>query len=116
MDVQSADARVNQLILNGEALAAFDEFYADDVVMQENSDPPFVGKAVNRARELEFFGSIEAFHGATLVAGAVNGATAFSQWSWDLTLKGVGRIAMNQVAVRTWKDGKVANERFYYSK
>lgn len=116
MNVHAIDTRINELILSGKAIDAFDEFYADDVVMQENSDAPFVGKALNRKRELEFFGSIEEFFGATLLASAVNGDTTFSQWSWDLSLKGMGRIEMNQVAVRTFKDGKVAHERFYYSK
>lgn len=116
MNVHAIDTRINELILSGKALDAFDEFYADDVVMQENSDAPFVGKVLNRQREFEFFGSIEEFFGATLLASAVNGDTTFSQWSWDLSLKGIGRIEMNQVAVRTFKGGKVAHERFYYSK
>ncbi|PKN58924.1 MAG: polyketide cyclase [Deltaproteobacteria bacterium HGW-Deltaproteobacteria-14] len=116
MNVQTIDTRVNELILSGKAIEAFDEFYADDVVMQENSEAPFVGKALNRKRELEFFGSIEEFFGATLVASAVNGDTSLSQWSWDLSFVGVGRVEMNQVAVRTWKDGKIVHERFFYAK
>jgi len=116
MSIQAADARVNEMILSGQALEAFDEFYADDVVMQENSDPVCEGKAANRQRELDFFGSIETFHGAELLASAVDGDVAFSQWSWDLTFKGGFHVIMNQVAVRTWKDGKVASERFYYAK
>jgi hypothetical protein len=32
----------------------------------------------------------------------------------DVTLKGVGRITMVQVAVRRWKDGKIVHERFYH--
>jgi hypothetical protein len=31
-----------------------------------------------------------------------------------VTLKGVGRIQMSQVAVRRWKNGKVVHERFYH--
>jgi hypothetical protein len=32
----------------------------------------------------------------------------------DVTLKGAGRIKMNQVAVRRWKNGKIVHERFYH--
>jgi len=32
----------------------------------------------------------------------------------DVTLKGVGRIHMLQVAVRRWKGGKIVHERFYH--
>ncbi|MCB9737349.1 MAG: nuclear transport factor 2 family protein [Deltaproteobacteria bacterium] len=114
MSTNQHDAKVNEMILSGQAMAAFEEFYADGVVMQENDDEPCVGKDANRKREEQFFGSVEAFHGAELQASAVSGDTAFSQWSWDLTFKGAGRVQMNQVAVRTWKDGKVVKERFYY--
>lgn len=48
--------------------------------MQENSDPPFEGKAVNRKGEEEFFGSIGEFHGAKLLASATAGDTSFGLW------------------------------------
>jgi hypothetical protein len=32
----------------------------------------------------------------------------------DVSFKGGNRVQMRQVAVRTWKDGKVVHERFYY--
>lgn len=116
MDVAKLDARLNQLINEGKALDGFEEFYADDVVMQENSDDPFVGKELNRKREHEFFGSIESFNSGEMLASAVNGDTSFAQWSWDVTFKGGHRVVLNQVSVRTWKDGKVVFERFYYNK
>jgi ketosteroid isomerase-like protein len=115
-DAAALDQKLNQAILAGNALAAFDEFYADDVVMQENNEAPRHGKAVSREFEVAFFSSIETFHGATCDASAVNGDTSFSQWTWDLTFKGGPRIQMQQVAVRQWKAGKVAHERFFYSK
>ena len=116
MNIPELDQKLNSAILNGQALAAFDELYDDAVVMQENSDAPFVGKALNREREIAFFASVAEFHGAQLVASAVNGDVSFSEWDWDLTLKNGPRIRMNQVAVRQWKGGKVVRERFYYNK
>ncbi|HFE46303.1 MAG TPA: nuclear transport factor 2 family protein, partial [Nannocystis exedens] len=38
-DIAAQEAELNQLILDGQALTAFETFYAEDVVMQENSDP-----------------------------------------------------------------------------
>jgi len=117
MDVKALDDKVNQAVLTGGALDAFEEFYADDVVMQENSDPPFVGKDVNRKREQEFFASVEEFHGGTLAASAVgDDGVTFGEWEYDITFKGMGRVKMNQVAVRRWKGGKIVSERFYYNK
>ena len=95
---------------------AFEKYYADDVVMQENSEEPRVGKAANRKAEEEFMSSVEAFNGASVKASAVNGDVTFSEWEMDITFKGGKRVTMSQVAVRHWKNGKIAHERFFYNK
>ena len=64
MDVKALDEKLNQAILNGKALEAFDELDAADVVMQENSDKPFEGKEFNRKREVEFFNRHKFRHSA----------------------------------------------------
>jgi ketosteroid isomerase-like protein len=110
------DRELNKQILKGDILGAFDRYYADDVVMQENSAEPTRGKAENRKREEAFVASIEQFHGAKLLSSAVEGDISFSEWELDATYKGAGRFVLAQAAVRRWKDGKVLNERFYYSK
>ncbi len=73
---------------------------ARQVVMQEPTDPPRVGKAANRKAEQDFYGNIEHFHGAKLVSSAVGA--------------GVTRITLEEVARRQWKNGKIVHERFYY--
>lgn len=116
MNTQELDTALNQQVLAGDLMGAFEKFYADDIVMQENSTEPFVGKDVNRKRELEFVNSVEQFHGAKVLASASNGDTSFSEWEMDVTFKGGGRVKLAQTAVRKWKDGQVAQERFYYHK
>ena len=113
-DVAARDNELNQMILSGRALEAFEKFYADDVEMQENSSASTKGKDVNREREKQFFASVEDFHGAELVGSAVSGDTSYSEWMWDITLRDVGRVRMEQVATRRWRDGQVVRERFYY--
>jgi ketosteroid isomerase-like protein len=114
--VAELDEALNTAILTGKALEAFEEYYADDVVMQENSDEPRVGKDANRTAEIEFFSSLAAFHDGKLLSSAVNGDITFGEWFMDITFKNGFRAQMSQVAVRRWKDGKIAHERFYYKK
>ena len=114
--VATLDRELNQTILAGHILDAFDRFYAHDCEMQENTEPPIVGKEANRKREEEFVNSIETFHGAELAASAVQGDVSFSEWTMDVTFKGGPRVNLAQVAVRHWKNGEVAKERFYYNK
>jgi len=116
MNISELDQALNQQVLAGDIMGAFDKYYAEDVVMQENSTEPFVGKAVNRDRELQFVNSIAEFHGASVLSSAAAGDTSFSEWEMDVTFKGGHRVKLAQVAVRTWKDGLVSRERFYYNK
>lgn len=114
--VEQLDKQLNDDVLSGKAMEAFEKYYADDVVMRENNEEPRRGKDVNRKAEEEFFASVEAFHGAKVKASAVNGDVSFSQWEMDISFKGGKRVTMEQVAVRHWKNGKVAHERFFYDK
>lgn len=114
-DSATLDRELNEMVLGGQAMEAFEKFYADDVVMQENSNEPVVGKDANRKREEEFFGSLEEFHGAGVVGSAASGDRSYSEWWMDVTFKGGQRVKMEQVAVRVWKDGQVVSERFYYN-
>jgi len=115
-NVQQLDKQLNDDVLSGKAMEAFEKYYADDVVMQENSDEPRKGKAANWKAEEEFFASVEAFNGGSVKASAANGDVTFSEWEYDLTFKGGTRVKMNQVAVRHWRNGKIVSERFYYDK
>lgn len=113
-NIAELDKKLNDAILAGKAMEAFEELYDDNVVMQENADPEFRGKDFNRKREQDFFQSVEAWHNARMVSSAVHGDVSFSEWEMDISIKGVGRVQMAQVAVRRWKDGKIVHERFYH--
>lgn len=113
-NVADLDRKLNDQILAGQILEAFETFYADDVVMQENKKDPRHGKDENREYEKQFVGSVKEFHGAGVTASAVSGDVSFTEWWMDITFQDGNRARLEQVAVRTWRDGKVARERFYY--
>jgi hypothetical protein len=115
-DVKTLDEKLNQQIQSGAILEAFERFYADEVVMQENSDAPKVGKDACRQSERAVLDAVEQFHGVKLLGNAVNGDTSYSEWEFDATYKGAGRVKLTQVAARRWKDGLIVHERFYYQK
>lgn len=103
------------MILQGDVLEAFDEFYTEDVVKEEDGEKR-VGKEANREYDEQFVDSLEAFHSAEVNARAVDeeNSVTLSEWSLDMTLDGVGRVEQNQVAVRTWNDdGQITHEKFY---
>lgn len=113
-ELAEIDRQLNQMILAGELLPAFERFYAEDAVMQENLDPPTVGKEANRARELQFIANAEQVHEVSLLGSVVGDDLSYSEWIFDITFKGGFRVRTTQVAARRWRDGLVIHERFYY--
>lgn len=114
-DIATLDNELNQQVLSGDIMGAFERFYADDCVMVEPGVEPHVGKETNRQREQQFVDSVAEFHGAKVTASAVSGDVAFSEWEMDVTFQDGNRVLLEQVAVRRWKDGQVVHERFYYN-
>ena len=113
-DINTLDQKLNDAILAGDIMGAFETYYADQIVMQENSHEPTVGKDANRDREQQFVDSIAEFHGAGVLASSVTGETSFSEWWMDVTFQDGTRKKLEQAVVRRWQDGQVVNERFYY--
>jgi ketosteroid isomerase-like protein len=113
-DLAALEHQLNQLILEGRSLEAFERFYSDDIVMQENTDPPIVGKDRNREREQAFFGALADIR-VTLLGDAVGAGVAYSEWVFELTFKDGRRVCMTEVSARRWQAGQVVHERFYYN-
>ena len=114
MELAALEAQLNQLILAGEPLAAFERFYSEDIVLQENTSPEIVGKARNREREAVFFGSI-AETKVQLLGSAVGEGVTYSEWIYELLFKDGRLVRMTEVSARRWRDGLVVHERFYYN-
>ncbi len=112
--LQAAFDEIQTLVLEGKAMDAFEKYYADDVVMQENENPATVGKDANRQRELDFFSKLVEFRGARVKQVAFGDNVIISEWFLDYTHHDWGKRTYDQVSVQQWKDGKVVHERFYY--
>jgi ketosteroid isomerase-like protein len=111
--IAQLDAELNQMILAGQALDAFEKFYAEDCVMIDQGFEPWEGKALNREREQDFFSKITEFRAGELKDAAVGEDVSFSTWHYDYTHAEWGDVKYDQVAVRHWKDGQIVLERFY---
>lgn len=107
---------LNHMILKGEILDAFDKFYSEDVVMQENVSDPVSGKAANRINEEAFVNGMTAFRGAEVKNVIINDAIAIIQWHFDYDHKDWGTRNYDQVSVQRWDGDQIVYEKFYYSK
>lgn len=101
-------------ILAGKIMETFEKYYSDDVVMTENGKDAREGKPACGQYEQAFVDNV-AFHGAQPGLIIVDGDHAAVEWTFDFTPKGGSRMTQRQVAVQTWKDGKVVREDFYHA-
>ncbi|MCZ6806229.1 MAG: nuclear transport factor 2 family protein [Deltaproteobacteria bacterium] len=113
-DVAALDKELNAMIASGQAMEAFEKFYSDDCIMQENSETAREGKSACRQYEIDFFGNVKEFHEGTLLGSAAEGDRSFSEWVFDVTFKDGSRMRNHEVSARRWADGKVVFEQFFY--
>ena len=114
-DLRTNVDQLNQMILEGKILDAFDKFYAEDVVMQDNNYPAREGKALNRQYEEAFVGGLTEFRGAKVVNTLISDDLAVVEWWFDYTHKDYGVRNYTQLAVQRWKNGQIVEGKFYYN-
>lgn len=117
MSIRKNLDELNDMILQGNILDAFEKFYAEDVVMEDVGQGERHGKDANREYEEQFVSSLTDFRGAEIKSIAVNEETNTSmvEWWMDFTHKEWGDTILSQVAVQKWRNGKIVNEKFYHN-
>ena len=112
-------SRVRDLIgyvQQGRIIDAMYEFYAPDVRMQENNNPPTVGLEANVERERKFVDSVRQWKRFEVHSVGVDAEHGRTFLQTELEFDGVDgkTYRTDQVAVQTWRDGKIVHEKFYY--
>ena len=99
----------------GQILEAFEQHYAEHIVMEEPAGKR-EGKDACRAYEEQFVSNVQAFHGMEIKAMSEDEdkGKVFIEIEMDVTFKDGNRVLLEQVAVQKWEDGKIVHERFYY--
>ena len=115
-NIKDKVTELNNMILEGKILEAFDKFYADDIVMQDNDNPPRQGKEECRKFEEDFVNNLTDFRNARVKRLLVSedAGVAAVEWDFDYSHKEWGDRDYTQVAVQEWKDGKIVREQFLY--
>lgn len=100
----------------------YDRFYDENVVVQENLQPPRVGRAISIDRQLRMNANVKELHdfkiGAVLVdntgeANPLDGRSVV-EMHIELTTKDGYRIRIEELGLQTWRDGRIVHERYFY--
>ena len=102
-------------IRQGRILDAMSEFYAEDTVMQENNQPPTVGREANLKREQEFLASVKEWQRFDVTATGVGKDVTFYETVMDWIAADGTPVHVEQVVVTKWQDGKIIHERYYHN-
>lgn len=106
---------LTQLIIAGDTIKAMELYYADDVEMQENEDPPRKGKQLCVEHEREALQQVTSLQ-CKLLDQAIDSATqvVFSEWEFTIVNNQKEQHLVREVSVQHWKAGKIIREKFYY--
>jgi len=114
MDILPRVRELQKYIATGRILDAMAEFYDENCAMQENANPPVVGRAANIEREKQFLAQVKTFKVYEVKSLAVADDTAFVESVLEYVDQADRPVRLEQVSVSRWRNGKILHERFYY--
>ena len=118
MSTQEIADRMSQLFKENKWTEIQNELFSDDV---ESIEPPHAqgiqsvkGIEAVRKKGEEFNNMVEEVHGGFVGEPIVAGNFIAVAMGMDMTMKGMGRMKMDEIALYEVKDGKVIKEQFFY--
>jgi ketosteroid isomerase-like protein len=118
MTTQEIANRFNELAQQGNWTKIQEELYADDAESIEPADAQGLRSAKGREalkQKAEQFGStVEEMQGGYSSEPLVAGNHFAVAMGMDATMKGMGRVKMDEIAVYEVHDGKIVKEQFFF--
>ena len=120
MTTQDVANRFNELAQSNQWEKIQEELFAENAVSIEPAKGIAMGMtnaegtdAIKKKGEA-FNQMVEEMHGGFATAPVVGGNFFSVGMGMDVTMKGVGRVNMEEIAVYEVKDGKIVSEQFFY--
>jgi ketosteroid isomerase-like protein len=101
-------------VVRGEYVKAIADFYAEDASMQENDEPPRIGRDRLIAHETKALQAMKQVHTHSVDTFLVDGDKVVIRWRFDIT-GGDGRTRrLDELSLQRWRGDRIAEERFFY--
>lgn len=118
LTTQQVATRFNELAQQEKWFEIQDEFFADNVKSIDPPNSPYFGnaegKAAVRKKGEDFVKRIEGVHRMYTSEPLVTGNHFTVAREKDITVKGFGRIQINEIMLYAVKDGQIVLEQFFY--
>lgn len=120
MSTKDVANRFNELAQAGQWDKVQEELYADNAVSIEPAHAAAMGMSnaegieAIRQKGAAFNSMVEEMHGGYSTEPVVAGNHFSVAMGMDVTMKGMGRSKMDEIAVYEVKDGKIVKEQFFF--
>lgn len=118
MTAREVADRMSELFKENKWDQVQDELYSDDCESIEPAHAPGLksakGREALKQKGKAFQEMIEEMHGGWVSELLVGGNFITCAMGLDVTMKGMGRIKMDEVCVYEVRDGKVVKEQFFF--
>ena len=120
MSTQEVANRFNELAQTGQWDKVQDELYADNAVSIEPASAAAMGMGnaegldAIKKKGVAFNETVEEMHGGYSSEPQVAGNHFSVAMGMDATMKGAGRVKMDEIAVYEVKNGKIVKEQFFF--
>lgn len=102
------------LVREGRLIEAMSQFYAPNVTMEDPAFGSMHGLDENLERERAFMETLKEWRGCYVPKVAKSANTAMYENVVEWVDQSGTTHRVEQVAVQTWKNGKIIHERFYH--
>ena len=118
MNTQQIATRLAELCNQGKFEAAQKELFAEDAVSIEQRETPDFPKETKGLRAIiekghKFESMVEQVHGFDASEPLVTGNAIAITLTMDVTMKGRGRVKLQEIGAYEVKDGKIVSEQFF---
>lgn len=114
-EIQAALNDMIGLIHNGKTLEAFDKYYHEGFIGQENQSEPRIGKQANREFEEKFLANITKVRAYRALNTSVGTNVSAITWEIDIDHKEWGVMNFTEINLQTWQDGQIIRETYNYN-
>ena len=118
MNTEEIANRLAELCREGQFEAAQKELFANDAVSIEPRATPEFAKETRGLRAIiekghKFESMVEAVHGCSTSRPLIAGNAIAFTLTMDVTMKGRGRVKLEEICAYEVKDGKIVSEQFF---
>lgn len=102
------------LVEGGDYVDAIERFYDQDASMQENDDPPRVGRDVLIQGERQILGIYQSIRARRLAQPLIEGDHVAIRWQFEFISRQGTSHFLDEIAFQKWSAERIVEEKFFY--